>query len=86
MLTGSLRVCASMWHLQRQSLWSLDMYSECNTGNANSGINDDPAMGQHGMQDCAFEIDDGAYFSCFSRTAQPVLSEQSSTLRADLLG
>ena len=35
------------------------MYSECNTGNANSGINDDPAMGQHGMQDCAFEIDDG---------------------------
>jgi hypothetical protein len=41
------------------------MYSECNTGNANSGINDDPAMGQHGMQDCAFEIDNGACFSCF---------------------
>ena len=40
-------------------LWSLDMYSECNTGHANSGPNDDPTLGAHGMQDCAFEVDDG---------------------------
>jgi len=42
-------------------LWSMDMYSECNTGHGNSGANDTPAIGQHGMQDCAFEIDDGAF-------------------------
>jgi len=41
-----LAVCRA----QRQSLWSLDMFSECNTGHGNSGVNDDPALGQHGMQ------------------------------------
>jgi hypothetical protein len=56
-----LRWCAHGLLVQRQSLWSLDLYSECNTGHGNSQINDDPKLGQHGMQDCAFEIDNGVY-------------------------
>ena len=36
--------------LQRQSLFPLDMYSECNSGHGNSGSNEDPSLGNHGMQ------------------------------------
>ena len=52
-------------------LWSLDLYSECNTGHANSQINDDPKLGQHGMQDCAFEIDNGWSRLSFARPVMP---------------
>lgn len=52
---------------QQQSLWSLDMYSECNSGVGNSYANDDKTIGQHGMIDCPFDIDNGTCFLDFKR-------------------
>ncbi len=55
----------TIWFPQQQSLWSLDMYSECNSGVGNSYANDDKTIGQHGMIDCPFDIDNGRCFLDF---------------------